>query len=363
MTQAAVLAQAGNSNGTFRNKIINGAMVIDQRNAGSSVNATQASYTLDRWVPYCANNSKFTIQRVLDAPAGFSNSVKLTSSAATSISSGDSQYYDFRQRIEGYNIVDLAWGTSSAKPVTVSFWVKSSLTGLFGGAVVNGGHDRSCAFSYNINSANTWEYKTVIIPGDTAGGGSGWAYDNGTGAQLIFCLGSNSYNGTAGTWGSTTYNNVAGAVALVSTNAATLQLTGVQFEIGTTPTTYELRSYSKELMMCQRYFENNYGSGYAVGSAASYPYNQGTFFQGFNTSSGQKHIMSFFRVTKRASPSVNFYDNAGTAGVMSSLDAGGTPTNGVAIGYTPINTTSCACGAGGVSWYGAAMFYTASAEL
>ena len=197
MTQAAVLAQMGNTNQTFRNRIINGAMMIDQRNAGASVTIPAAvTYTIDRWYGYGTQASKFTVQRSTTSTAGFINSALITSSSAYSVLTGDA--FGFVQPIEGFNMADLGWGTANASTVTLSFWVRSSLTGTFGGAIRNGSNNRSYPFSYTINSANTWEQKTVTIAGDTTGT---WATDNTAGAYVTFGLGVGStYSGTAGAW-------------------------------------------------------------------------------------------------------------------------------------------------------------------
>ena len=172
MTQAAVLAQMGNQNQTFRNRIINGAMMIDQRNAGASVSTSSGSsiYTVDRWIAQWSVASKFTIQQnagSVTPPAGFTNYLGAVSSATTSV--GASDYYLLRQFVEGLNCADLAWGTASAASVTLSFKVYSSLTGTFGGAIGNSAQDRSYPFSYTVSSANTWTSVTVTIPGDTSG--------------------------------------------------------------------------------------------------------------------------------------------------------------------------------------------------
>jgi hypothetical protein len=227
-------------------------MVIDQRNAGASYStgASPTTYTMDRWLAYANASGKYTVQQSSTAPAGFASSLKVTSSSAYSVPSG--QIYGIAQYIEGYNIVDLSFGSSSAKTITISFWVQSSLTGTFGASIINGGYDRSYPFTYTINSANTWEYKTVVIPGDTAGT---WLTTNGVGIRIWFSLGIGStFSGTAGTWAAAEYESVTGATSVVGTSGATFYLTGVQLEIGTVPTAFELRSYSKELMMCQRYY-------------------------------------------------------------------------------------------------------------
>jgi hypothetical protein len=250
MTNAAQLAQYGSNNVglSFKNRIINGAMTFNQRGASNTSNG----YALDRWKITAITGSKMTVQQSTDAPTGFSNSMLITSSAATTIGTND--YYDIGQLIEGFNTSDLMFGTANAQTVTVSFWAKSSLTGTFGGSLQNSAQNRSYPFTFNINSANTWEYKTITIAGDTTGTWVGAT--NGTGVQLLFGLGLGSvYQGTAGAWTSG-YRFPTGAVALLNTNAATLQITGVQLEKGSTATSFDYLPYSTELMLCQRYFQN-----------------------------------------------------------------------------------------------------------
>ena len=151
----------------FKNRIINGAMVIDQRNAGASVTATTSNlYTLDRWQSVASQSSKYTIQQnaaSVTPPAGFINYLGVTSSSAYSVLAGD--YFSIQQTVEGLNIADLAWGTANAATVTLSFWVRSSLTGTFGGVLKNNGGTRSYPFSYTVTAANTWELETITIPG------------------------------------------------------------------------------------------------------------------------------------------------------------------------------------------------------
>jgi len=182
MTQANVLAQLGAQSGpTFRNRIINGAMVIDQRNAGASVTPTYNSYGLDRWSFPVSQNSKLTAQQSSTAPAGFTNSMLITSSSAYSV--GASDYFALQQKIEGYNVSDLGFGTANAKTITVSFWVQCSLTGTFGGVIGNNNGSRNYPFTYTISSANTWEQKSVTIAGDTSGT---WLTTNGVGLIVFF---------------------------------------------------------------------------------------------------------------------------------------------------------------------------------
>ncbi len=239
----------------LKNRIINGDMRIDQRNAGASVNnASSTTYTLDRWNCYGSSATKFSIQQnagSVTPPTGFTNYLGITSSAATT--PGATDEYLFEQRIEGFNVSDLAWGTASAKTVTISFLVRSSLTGTFGGSIQNNAQDRAYVFSYTISSANTWTSISVTIPGDTSGT---WLTTNGVGLRVRFDLGTGStYKGTAGSWGSTFYNGVTGGINVIGTNGATFYITGVQLEVGSTATPFERRLYNQELANCQRYYQ------------------------------------------------------------------------------------------------------------
>ena len=253
MSRQSELAQLGrvfdNSALSNRNKLINGSMVIDQRNGGGSVTPDGSSYTLDRWRLGASAASKVSVQQSSVAPEGFSNSALITSVSAYTM--GAIEEINFGQRIEGYNASDLGWGTASAKAVTLSFWVRSSLTGLFSGAVKNADGTRSYAFTYSINAANTWEYKSVTIQGDTSGT---WAATNSTGvvAQFMIAAGSSLLT-TDNTWSSGNYAGATGATNLVATNGATIYITGVQLEVGDTATPFEHRSYGQELALCQRY--------------------------------------------------------------------------------------------------------------
>ena len=236
----------------FKNRIINGAMVIDQRNAGASVTPTNFQYTLDRWTFEVRQTSKLTTQQSTTVPSsGFKNSLLITSSSAYSVISTDR--FNLEQYIEGYNIADFNWGSASASTVTISFWVRSSLTGTFAGSVQNGVQNRSYIFNYTINSANTFEYKTVTIAGDQSGT---WSTDNSAGLILNFALGTGStYQGTASTWTGSNVQSTSGAVSLVGTNGATFYITGVQLEKGSTATSFDYRPYGTEFLLCQRYYQ------------------------------------------------------------------------------------------------------------
>lgn len=235
----------------FKNRIINGAMMIDQRNAGASFTPTNSSYGLDRWRYQVSQTSKLTSQQSSVAPAGFIDSLIVTSSSSYSVLAAD--YFMLRQRVEGYNVADLNWGTASAQAVTLSFWARSSLTGTFGGSVTNSAANRFYPFSYTISSADTWEYKTITIAGDTTGT---WLTNNNIGMGVDFSLGMGStYSGTAGAWSSTEAYSVTGATSVVGTSGATFYITGVQLEKGSTATSFDYRPYGTELALCQRYYQ------------------------------------------------------------------------------------------------------------
>ena len=247
--------ETGYANGIgFRNRIINGDMRIDQRNAGASVTPTATAYTLDRWQATVSASSKFSVQQnagSVTPPVGLTKYLGCTSLSAYSV--GVDDYFMMRQAIEGFNIADLGWGTANAQPVTISFRVYSSLTGTFGGAIENNASNRSYPFSYTVSASNTWETKTVTIAGDTAGT---WETNNGIGLILAFGLGvGTTYSGTAGAWGSTRYFSATGATSVVGTNGATFYITGVQLEVGSVATPFERRPYGTELSLCQRYYQ------------------------------------------------------------------------------------------------------------
>jgi hypothetical protein len=257
----------------FKNRIINGDMRIDQRNAGASVTVNSGAnfYGVDRF--NCtgeATDGVFTVQRSTTAPSGFTNSLIATVTTADA-SIGSTQRYLIQQRIEGFNVADLGWGTASAQSVTISFWVRSSVTGTFGGSLRNSAGDRSYPFSYTISAANTFEYKTITVAGDTTGT---WLTDNSAGIFLTFSLGAgSSLKGTANTWAASSFWAATGSVDLISTLNATFYITGVQLEKGSTATSFDYRPYGTELALCQRYLpkvgfdtDDQIGVGQATGS-------------------------------------------------------------------------------------------------
>jgi len=234
MTNAVTIAQQGSNNTTFRNRVINGACVIDQRNAGASltINTTAQTYTVDRWRAYGVTSAGvYTVQQnngAVTPPSGFAKYLGAkTTTADSSVAAGS--YYFLSQLIEGFNTSDLDFGTANAKTVTLSFWVYSSLTGTFGGSLSNSAFNRSYPFTYTISVANTWEQKTITIAGDTSGTWIGAT--NGIGIAVYFDLGSGSSNvGTAGSWAGAGYVGATGDTKVIGTLNATFYITGVQLE-------------------------------------------------------------------------------------------------------------------------------------
>ena len=251
----------------FKNRIINGAMVIDQRNAGASVTPTTSSFgfPVDRMRIQLTQNSKLTAQQnagAITPPTGFKNYLGITSSSAYSVLAGD--FFNVGQNIEGYNIADLAWGTANAQTVTLSFKVYSSLTGTFGGAVYNDAGSRSYPFTYSIPVANTWTTISITIAGDTSGT---WQTTTATGITVNFSMGTGTtYSGTAGAWAGTYYASATGATSVVGTNGATFYITGVQLEKGSTATSFDYRPYGTEISLCQRYYAKTFPIGTAPGN-------------------------------------------------------------------------------------------------
>jgi hypothetical protein len=283
-------SQNGGQMTGFRNMVINGGMVIDQRNNGAAVVYTAATqtYVVDRFGCFGTLAGKFTIQRnqgSVTPPAGFSNYLGVTSSAATT--PGATDLYALFHKIEGFNFSRASFGTANAQSLILSFWVRSSLTGTFGGGCFNSAANRNYVFSYSISTANTWERKSITIPGDTTGT---WLTDNGVGFQWWTDLGSGSSNrGAAGSWTTNVFYGVTGGASIVGTSGATFYITGVQLEVGTAVTPFEHRNVATEFSMCQRYYE--------VGSDIS-------LWSGYAVNGSTYYSLCRFATTKRASPTV-----------------------------------------------------------
>ena len=280
------------SNMAGRNRIINGDMRIDQRNAGASVTpaASTITYTLDRWLQYQTSASRFSVQRNANSvtpPSWFTNYLGITS--LSSYSSVASDAFLNSQYIEGFNTADFAWGTANAQAVTISFWVRSSLTGTFSVSVCNYASTRNYIATYTVSAANTWEYKTITIPGDTSGT---WLINNGIGLQLRFDLGSGSnFNGTAGSWGTSNLLRTSGSQSIVGTSGATFYITGVQLEAGSVATPFEHRQYGQELALCQRYYQYH---------------EQNEFLDGYNSTNGYIKSTMLLPCEMRTTPTVVF---------------------------------------------------------
>jgi len=342
------------SSSVFRNRIINGDMRIDQRNAGAS--GTSVGYTIDRFAYFGSQASKGTWQRnaaSVTPPVGFTNYLGFTSSSAYTVGSGEE--FELYQSIEGLNTADLAFGTASAATVTLSFWVRSSLTGTFGGSLQNSAGNRSYPFTYTINSANTWEKETITIAGDTSGT---WLTTNGIGITVYFGLGVGSTkSGTAGAWAGSYLTSATGATSVVGTNGATFYITGVQLEKGTTATSFDYLDYGRSLMQCQRYFQI-----YNVTGSNSQPVCYGQCFS-TTASFGSFNAPVVFRsVPTLTSSGMGCYNAAaGNAGGTVALDVASTAST---IRLNVSSATGLVAGnATGIYVNGSGSFCALSAEL
>jgi len=348
MTLAVNIAQSGSNNVTFRNRIINGAMVFDQRNAGASVTPTNNQYLVDRFYATLTQASKFTVQQnagSVTPPVGFTKYLGVTSSSAYSVLTGDT--FAIIQYIEGFNIADLAYGTANAKTVTLSFQVYSSLTGTFGGALVNGAaQNRSYPFTYTISSANTWTQISVTVVGDTTGT---WTTDNSAGLGIRFGLGSGAtFTGTAGAWAAGNFLSATGATSVVGTNGATFYITGVQLEKGSTATSFDYRPIGTELALCQRYFEI---TGETAGSL---------LLQGYEGSGAAIRCPIFYTNRKRATPTVTVSGGGVTGWTYS--NGSGLFVSGAGVDTTRMEWNSAGAGSSFVYNPGGGVI-TSSAEL
>jgi hypothetical protein len=321
-------------------------MVIDQRNAGASVTNTAGvqQYPVDRWFTFGTQASKFTAQQnagSVTPPAGFTNYLGITSLSA--YSSGAGEVFGIAQYIEGFNFSDLDWGTANAKTVTLSFWVRSSLTGTFGGSLMNGAQNRSYPFTYTIS-------------GDTTGT---WLKTNGAGLQVWINIGSgSSVSGTAGAWAAGTFVSATGATSVVGTNGATFYITGVQLEVGTQATSFEYRQYTTELQLCQRYYAKTFPQTVAPANGLGE-----TYYFGYTPNSANPITIWKFPVTMRGSPTVTLFNDrsGGTAGQWQNGST--SSANGRALGtsseFVMLDNSAVAISSGNW-WLGGA---TASIEL
>jgi hypothetical protein len=338
-------------------------MVIDQRNAGAASANTINGYFLDRWNISQSTLGKLIAQQnagTVTPPAGFSNYLGVTSQSAYSVTSTD--FFILFQRIEGFNVSDFAWGTASAVPVTVSFWVRSSLTGSFGGSLRNGAGTRSYPFAFTISSANTWEQKTVTIAGDTSGT---WETNNTAGLILTFSIGSGSTRlGTANAWATANYDAPTGSTSVVGTSGATFYITGVQLEKGSTATSFDYRPYGTELALCQRYFEKSFNIETAPVQNAGVGTGESMFPQPVAASTGTMALFTSFKVAKRSSTTVTIFNpaaaNAQIRNETTNADwTGSAAENLNQSGFAITGTTPAGTGVGQKNGF----HWTASAEL
>lgn len=298
-----------------RNVIINGAKNIDQRGFGGgaayyTIASTGNIFNVDRWATFVSQASKIGVAQqsgTADVPnTDFKYSSKVTSLSAFSAASGD--YFGYNTTLEVNDVQHFGFGTSSPKQFTISFWVKSSLTGNFGLAirVKPSSPARSFVTTYTINTANTWEYKTLTL---TAESNTAWTAQGakGSGFNLWFDLGTGSdFHGTANQYNAGNKTNPSGTVSLVATNAATWQITGVQVELGNEATEFEHRPAAEELNLCQRYF---YKENYTTA---------GPFGTQYET--GHKFIHLFHPTTMRAIPTSTVSYAGGTQTQYHSTD-------------------------------------------
>jgi len=347
MTTAASLASYASSFPSFLNRIINGDMRIDQRNAGGivTVNSSNNFYPVDRYRCTSIGGGAFTTQRDTNAPAGFTNSLKIVTTTTDSTLANTSIYVA-TQIIEGFNIADLGWGTATPKPVTLSFWVRSSESGTMGGVIRNlfDGATASYPFSYEIEYANTWEQKAVTILGPPSG--TAFGTTNGEGFLVSFTFGASSNRlGADATWGSNLWGPT-GMTQLISTQNATIYYTGLQLEVGTVATPFEHRPIGTELALCQRYFCWNGGT------------NDTSFF---NVNADNIAGSYNFPIEMRATPTINLY-NGTTANQVLLIGGSAVTANNIIdlskLGFSLINNTSIGTGVGGATFN-----VSASAEL
>jgi len=340
----------------MRNRIINGAMVINQR-GGTVTSSVSGTYGVDRFFNFANGGGVFTAVQSTTVPSGegFVNSNLLTVTTADA-SIGSSDYYSYGQFIEGYNIADLMFGTASAKTITLSFWVRSSVTGLYAVAIINDNGSRCYPATFTISVANTWQKIILTIPGDTGGT---WLTNNGIGFTVRFDLGSGSANnGTANTWntaGGFVGARTSSTVNWIATSGATFFVTGIQLEKGAQATSFEYRKIGEELQLCQRYFQKSYNLTTAVGTATDI----GSEWFTISSYSGRIATTTRFATPMRTSAAVVPYDWNGAANRVRT-SAGDGQTGYVLRGPSENNFT--------VDYTGASIAellyqWTASAEL
>lgn len=331
----------------YRNKLINGDFRIDQRFAGTST-TLGLTYVMDRWA---MNNSTGTMtkQRVANGPYGNTYSAQYTVTSVGTRAASD--YYYIGQSIEGLNMNDLQWGYSTAKTCTLSFWVKNSLTGTYGGALISGNVARSYGFTYTVNVASTWEYKTIIIPGDITGGSTAYPSDNTSALAIRFGFGCGSnYSMSAGSWQvATNMIDVTGTASFAQTAGAVVNISMVQFEVGSIATPFENRPIGVELALCQRYYDKSFPASTAPVQNFG---RQGAIETLAVRTAGLMGLSTYvrFSVPMRTMPALTFYNpsaanaqarNIDLASDCSATNGDNTANNSTKIQYTlPTSTVA-----------------------
>jgi len=311
--------------GLGRNRILNGEMIIDQRNVGAliTVNSASTFYSADHWMGQGSSAGAFTLQRVTDVPnsGGFRNSI-ITTITSTDLTLAANVSYRIIQPMEGNFLADFRFGFADAQALFLSFWVKGSMTGTYGGSILNGTENRSYPFSFTINNANTWEQKTIAISGDTAGT---WSITTAIGMEVMFSLGANSAfkSASPNVWQTGKFYSPTGTVDLIQTLNATINFTGVQLEIGTNATAFEHIPLDLLIHRCERYFEKSYPLETALGSVGGAEQFTTTSAGGANTSYGSTRP---FHVEKRTAPSMTAWSNNGDSGTWQFFTSAGGAT-------------------------------------
>ena len=356
----ADLAGSADAGGiTGRNLIINGSQIVSQRNGTSSTTPGNFAYLTDRFQFRATQGSKFNAEQSTTAATGFKNSLKMTVASAYTVTSSDQ--FGVRQFIEGQNISHLEWGTANAKSVTLSFSVRSSVTGTHSGALGNSGDARAYPFSFTVSSADTWEQKTITIPGDTSGT---WLDTNGIGIKVNFNLGAGSNHlAAAESWTSGEIVGATGSVSVVGTASATLYITGIQLEVGQA-TPFEHEPFGVTLQKAMRYYEKSYDYATAPGTGIAYPGNLPLTIRGMDEeTSGQRYFVDNLKVEKRAAPTNTYYDEQGNTGKVTTYDSAGTGTHNVSIGLVVTESSKYGAGPGNSAIWGFGFYYECDAEL
>ncbi len=346
MTKAAELAKMGevltNSQiGGRRNIVVNGSASVNQRGDSTGVTA-DGYYGPDRWHYKTEGEETVSISQASDGPDGFANSYKVEVTTADSTIAAD-DYARIETRLEGQNLQHLKYGASGAESITLSFYVKSSVTGTYAVGFYSADGSRNIGSTYTISSANTWEYKTLTFAGDTGGTLND---DNGEALRIWFLLsaGSNFTSSDNTSWAGYSDSRVAyGHTAnVIGTSSATFQLTGMQLEVGEQATPFEHRSFGEELALCERYYEKSYEYGTASGTSTGVGSLQAGGGVTGATTSFIGGLTIRYKTSKRSSPTVTMYDKSGNSGKIHRVQLGSvssanntaTVENGGTTGFT-----------------------------